>query len=278
RSQRILFAALAFAVSAAVSTAVSHANAGVLPDGRKQTPNHLAYIDQSHLERHSSESWRPNGVGGLQMTLMRDDYLVLGMHHFDPARLERAGLLVSVAPSRKFSADETRAVRTWIENGGIFICTVGYPESAPSRNMLAEFGFYIGGPGAADGTGPEPKPFGHFKAPYFNGGDYMAYVRFHAAWTVECFDAQAQPIAYGPRDPRGPADARDPVVIMMRRLGRGKMVVVADSDFVTNQNLEREGGEPFEGMRENADLWRWLLSYLNDQPVWRPPKPNPTTT
>jgi hypothetical protein len=271
----VLSSTVAFAMSAMLCTSITHKRAEVLPDGRHQTPNRLAYVDQSHLERHSSESWRPNGVGGLQMTLMRDDYIVLGMHRFDPRRLERAGLLVSIAPSRKFDADEKRALQTFIENGGIFICTVGYPESAPSRDMLAQFGFYVGGPGAADGTGPEPKPYGHFKAPYFNGGDYMAYVRFHAAWTVDCFDSQAQPIAYGPRDPKGPPDQRDPTVIVLRRIGRGKMVVVADTDFATNQNLEREGGEPFEGMRENADFWRWLISYLNDQPVWRPPKPAP---
>ena len=61
----------------------------------------------------------------------------------------------------------------------------------------------------------------------------------------------------------------------MRRLGRGKAVVVADTDFAMNKNLEREGGQPFEGMRENADFWRWLLDYLNDLPAWTPPKPVP---
>ena len=103
----------------------------------------------------------------------------------------------------------------------------------------------------------------------------MAYVRFHAAWPVESSDPRAQPLAYGPRDPHSPTDQKDPTVILMRRMGRGKAVVIADSDFATNQNLEREGGQPFEGMRENADFWRWLLSYLNDQPIWTPPKPTP---
>ena len=45
-------------------------------------------------------------------------------------------------------------------------------------------------------------------------------------------------------------------------MGRGKAVVVADTEFALNVNLEREGGQPFEGMRENADFWRWLLSPL----------------
>ena len=104
----------------------------------------------------------------------------------------------------------------------------------------------------------------------------MAYVRFHAAWPVESPDPQARPIAYGPRDPKGPADQADPTVILMRRIGHGKVVVVADTEFATNKNLEREGGQPFEGMRENADFWRWLLDYLNDRQPWTPPRPLPT--
>ena len=71
------------------------------------------------------------------------------------------------------------------------------------------------------------------------------------------------------------SNQKDPAVILLRRIGRGKMVVVADSDFATNQNLEREGGQPFEGLRENAHFWRWLLTYVNDLPTWVPPKPDP---
>src|SRR4029079_17386364 len=105
------------------------------------------------------------------------------------------------------------------------------------RAFLAEVAFYVCGIGAATRAQPEPKPFGHFKAPYFNGGDYMAYVRFHAAWNVESSDPQARPLAYGPPDPKGPSDQPDPAVILMRRIGRGKMIVVADTDFATNKNL-----------------------------------------
>jgi len=271
----IALTALAFSASLAWTVARSHRAANVLPDGRHSAPNQLAYIDTSHLERNSGESWREDGVGGLQLTLMRNNYLVLGLPEFDAQRLQRAGLFISIAPSRSFTTSEIRAVRDFIAGGGIFICTAGWPEARASRELLADLGFYVGGIGAATSGHPEPKPFGHFKAPYFNGGDYMAYVRFHAAWHVESSDPQARPIAYGPRDPKGPPDQPDPTVILMRRIGRGKAVVVADTGFATNRNLEREGGQPFEGMRENADFWRWLLSYLNDQPTWTPPKPVP---
>lgn len=271
----LALSALALSASLAWTTARNHRAAAVLPDGRHAVPNRLAYIDTSHLDRASGESWRDDGLGGLEMTFMRNGYLVLALHQFDAQRLQRAGVLITTAPARKFTATEIRAVREFIEGGGIFICTVGWPEAGSSRELLANLGFYVGGMGAATSGEPEPKPFGHFKAPYFNGGDYMAYVRFHAAWPVESSDPQARAIAYGPRDPKGPPDQPDPTVILMRRIGRGKAVVVADTDFATNKNLEREGGQPFEGMRENADFWRWFLDTLNDRPVWTPPKPVP---
>lgn len=278
RAETLGLAAFVVGASLMGATAWSHHMGEMLPDGRSTTPNRLAYLDASHLERSSAESWRESGLGGLHLTLMRNGYLVLALEKFDRERLQRAGLFVSAAPSKPFAPHEIQAVREFIASGGTFICTVGWPESGPSRALLADLGFYVGGIGAATSGSPEPKPFGHFKAPYFNGGDYMAYVRFHAAWHVESSDPQAQPLAYGPRDPKGPPDAPDPAVILMRRIGRGKAIVIADTHFASNQNLEREGGQPFEGMRENSDFWRWFIAFLNDQPGWTPPKPAPVPT
>lgn len=266
---------LAFALSLSACVSLSHRNASVRPDGGHATPNRLAYLDVSHHERASGESWREDGPGGLQLTLMRSGYTVLGMDDFEVERLRGAGLFITLAPGRPFTAKEILAIREFIASGGIFICTVGWPEAGASRGLLSELGFYVGGIGAATSGHPEPKSFGHFKAPYFNGGDYFAYVRFHAAWPVESTDPQARALAYGPRDAKGAPDQPDPSVILMRRMGRGKAVVVADTEFALNKNLEREGGQPFEGMRENADFWRWLLEYLNDQPPWTPPRPVP---
>ncbi|MBI3869858.1 MAG: hypothetical protein HY299_15150 [Verrucomicrobia bacterium] len=272
-SRELLLLLLSFGLSFAVCAAWSQKSAKLIPDGRVRTPNMLAYIDATHSSLVSGESWRVNGLGGLELTLMRNDYHVLSLSEFTAERLQGAGVLISAAPGHPFSAEDRRVLRQFIEGGGIFICTVGYPESAPSREVLADLGFYVGGIGAGTDYGTEPRPFGHFKAPYHNGGDYMAHVRFHAAWNVESSDPQAQPLAYGPRDPHGGPGQRDPSVVLMRRIGKGKAVVIADTQFATNQNLENEGGQPFEGMRENSDFWRWLLTLLNDQPLWVPPKP-----
>ena len=59
-------------------------------------------------------------------------------------------------------------------------------------------------------------------------------------------------------------------VILLHRIGQGKVVLVGDTGFAMNKNLEWEGGEPFEGLRENADFWRWLLTILREEPMWLP--------
>jgi hypothetical protein len=251
--------AVGLAVSLSLWTFTNQARAKIPPDGRRVIPNNLAYIDSSHIEAYSSESWRTDGIGGLALTLMRNGYLTLDLPELTPDRLLRAGLLVSVAPSRPFSAAEVETVKTFVNGGGILIITAGYDQSGPSRPLLDAFGLHVG---TAGRDSPEPEPLGHFKSPYLESQDRRVYVRFHAAWPVACSDPNTRVIAYG-RDNR-------PVAIL-RRFGAGKVLLVGDTCFAMNINLEWENGAPFEGLRENADFWRWLLTMLRDEPMWIPP-------
>ena len=78
-----------------------------------------------------------------------------------------------------------------------------------------------------------------------------------------CNDPKARVIAYG----------HDNVpAIIMRYFGQGKVIVIGDTGFAMNKNLEQENGQPFENMRENADFWRWLITVLrNQEESWIPP-------
>ena len=49
----------------------------VLPDGGASRRNNLAYIDGGHLNATAPESLRDDGLGALQLTLMRNGYLPL---------------------------------------------------------------------------------------------------------------------------------------------------------------------------------------------------------
>lgn len=260
---RVGVVSIGVAATLSCCTAITSRAATVLPDGRAESPNNLAYIDTSHLPANSDESWREEGIGGLGLTLMRNGYLALHMEQFSPERLARAGLLIIVAPSREYTAPEREAIHRFVESGGVVICTVGYEQSASSRSLLRRFGLYVGLPDD-ELLATDPEPMGHFKSPFVQIQDYMAHVRFHAAWPVGSYEPDAQVIAYGPGDRP---------VILARRIGAGRFVLVGDTSFAMNKNLEHEGGEPFEGMRENADFWRWLLAYLTDRPAWLPSGP-----
>jgi hypothetical protein len=133
---------------------------------------------------------------------------------------------------------------------------------------VKDFGFYIGNKPDASGEAEPPEPMGFFKSPYINLGDYMPHVRFHAAWPIGYLagnsDAAVRIIANGPGNLP---------VMMLRQFGSGKFVLVGDTGFVMNKNLEWEDGRPFDGMRENADFWRYFLTDLTEQTRWIPPKP-----
>jgi len=270
--RRVAVVAAAGAVALVVCTAVTYRANVTLPDGRLKEPNNLAYIDASHLEAYSQEALRDDGTMGLELTLMRNGFLTLSLEEFDGAALGRAGLLVSIAPSRPFSAGERQAVRDFVAGGGVFICTAGYDASEAVAPLLAEFGLRIGHPAGPD---REPPPLGHFKSPYVTVDGRVHHVRFHAAWPVtEDRSGLIQPpngeagevqvLAYG---------RKDMPVILGRRWGEGKVIVVGDTGFAMNKNLEHVDGSPFEGMRENADFWRWFLAMVTGREPWMPPGP-----
>jgi len=206
------------------------------------------------------------------MMFMRSGFVTLALPEFTAERINRAAVLVSLAPFKPFTPRERQTVRQFVENGGVFICTIGGDGPGGSRELLRDFGFTVGGDGWAGGglvrgdppPGPRAQPWGHFKSPYYNTGDDMAYVRFHAAWPVFCANPQARPLAYGP--------GNVPVILMLP-VGAGKVIVVGDTGFAHNRNLENEGGQPFEGMRENADFWRWLIGYVLNREAYKPPPP-----
>ena len=136
---QVTLATVTLSASLVCCTAADEWSGRVLPDGRSDSkPNNIAYIDASHLEAYSSDSWAPLGIAGLMRTLMRQGYLPLLLPEVTPERLERAGLLISIAPARAFSGPESLAVQEFVANGGTFLCMVGAEEAAAVAPLLAD--------------------------------------------------------------------------------------------------------------------------------------------
>jgi hypothetical protein len=268
---RIAAVAVALALALAGSRMFTHVSARVLPDGRKNAVyNNVAYIDASHLEAYSDNAWEPDGTAGLALTLMRNGYLTFRLPELTSERLERAGMLISIAPARSFSARERRAVRKFVEDGGIFIATVGAEHAGPIQPLLEDFGLGVPrSPLTASEEGHEPKPMGAFPLRYRTDEQSNSYglVYIYAGWPVECPDSAV--LLRGPEG--GP-------VASWHQVGRGKVVLIGDSAFATNKNFEYSGTGPSLARSHSALFWRWLITHLTDQEDWIPPDEKPADT
>lgn len=176
----------------------------------------IAYLDLAHLPMASEEGWRDDGLMGLQMNLMRNGLLAFNLHDFDAETITAARLLVIAAPARRFSPTEIQTVRRYLEEGGAVIVSVGWEESHASRPLLEAFDIEI-----------ENMPLGYFRVPSpVLGLEAM----FYEGWSVHNRSGEAEVIS---------AHGEYPLIVA-KPCGKGRLVVIGDSQFLLNKNLEAE--------------------------------------
>ncbi len=192
----------------------------------------IAYVDASHGERFSPESWNEDAILGLQLNLMRNGYLSFTLRSFDRERIEQAKLLVLIAPSAPFSNREIGWIDDFVKKGGLLFISVGWEERAASVSLLEHFGFSV-----------ENRPLSQFVSviSYAN-----QKVRFYEAWPV--MNTEGEVVAAYQTFP----------VIMKRKYGKGYVVLIGDSSFFWNKNLEMEKSH----VTENVEFLRWFLNVL----------------
>jgi len=197
----------------------------------------IAYLDMSHGERFSPESWNENATLGLALNLMRNGYLPFSLGSFDERRLDQAKLLILIAPSSPFEKHEINEIRDFVERGGIVMITVGWEEREASVSLLASFGFSL-----------DYLPLAQFISiiPYAN-----QKVKFFEAWPVLSTDEKGEVIAAYQQFP----------VVMKKSYGKGQVVLIGDSSFFWNVNLEME--ESYTS--ENIQFLQWLLESLKNR-------------
>jgi hypothetical protein len=204
---------------------------------RQPLSGDIAYLDQSHLPMASEEGWRDDGLMGFQMNLMRSGLLAFNLHEFDAETIRRARLLTLVAPAKRFTPAEISIVRQYLEDGGTAIVSVGWEESNASRPLLDAFGVEI-----------ENRPLGYFRvqSPVL-GLEAM----FYEGWSVRNRSGKAEIIS---------AHGEFPLIII-KPCGKGRLVVIGDSGFLQNKNLEAEKSYN----ETNIAFLRALLEHMGKQ-------------
>jgi hypothetical protein len=171
----------------------------------------LAVVDRSHGGRFDLRAWYDNSIGGLLLNLMRNGFFPVVTERFPVDELARADLLVLLSPMRGYSGSERREIRRFIERGGRLLVSVGYEEFDGSRGLLDDYGFSVLG-----------VPLAHFRT-----GEAREDLVFQEAWALA-----------PPKEATTIVTQWDEPVVAKRRIGKGEVIVIADSYFFLNRNLE----------------------------------------
>lgn len=175
----------------------------------------LAWIDLAHGNRVDLHSGEGNGVNGFVDHLYRGQYMPLGMKRFDAAELRGASLYTTIAPSAPFSADERRALREFVEGGGLLVVAAGYEERNGSLGLLQDFGYEIGG---------TPIGAAHASKVALPG----QHVLMHESWPVVHPEGRGEEWVTSWGFP----------LVVFERIGRGGLLVIGDSKFLCDVKLE----------------------------------------
>src|SRR5208283_5434656 len=154
--------------------------------------------------------WGENGIGRFMRVLADNGYLPLVAPDLSSERLNRAAMLIAIAPARAFGSGEIAAVHDFVEQGGFFLSMVGSPDAEPSRALLDRLGLYIDpAPLPPWVQRPETEPLGRYWYPTMD----QAAVQFYAAWPVSSVPKE---IIWPEDGPGGKA------VIAGHRIGQGQ--------------------------------------------------------
>jgi hypothetical protein len=176
----------------------------------------LAVLDVSHGGHHTLRAWRDKSIGGLQLNLARNGCFLMIRDEFPYRDLNGgAKLLVLLAPTRRYNKAEIDAVEKFVTDGGSVIVSVGFEELHASRDLLGRFGLDVAN-----------IPLGRVEIPV--EGDTLAVV-VKEGWPVH-FDQSAPTEVL--------LSIWDYPVAIKRTVGKGEIVLIGDTHFFHDMNLE----------------------------------------
>lgn len=174
----------------------------------------IALVDCSHGSTVSYEGIAEDGISGLLLNLVREGWLAASTWKFDPERLAAARLMVVVAPTRAYRTDEVDRIERFVDDGGALLVSVGWDESSAVEELLKRFDLAV-----------ENLPLG--RAPASVPGQSLV-PEFWEAWS--CLGGEPLAEIWGKS------------AAVRRRFGKGQVVLIADSDFFHDKNIEKKEG------------------------------------
>jgi hypothetical protein len=253
-SPLILYAALVLPASLIISGGIN-ASLIKMPEGNEITD--IAWIDHTHINRFDLDGYTPGSVDGLCLNLIRNGYTPLILdYQNDFGRILRGEVSIIIAPSKGYTSEEIRTLKSFAMNGGLLIISAGYDSEEPLRSLFSELDINVlkiplGSPpwivethGQSAGIVSEENLRKYWHKPKFMDaypvvaeGNYTSI----ASMNIEGSDYD---------------------LIIAKKIGRGEVVLIGDSRFLLNENLEYLTLGPEESKEDYQLQWLGNIELL----------------
>ncbi len=222
---------------AAYAIAAHQPGRGLLPWDPEVARARVVLIDFSHHPDASRHGNMPTGLHGVPLSLMRRGYLPVEPSRWSAAELQQSAAVVLNAPRTPLSARARTDLRRFLEGGGNVFMTCGHHHEPANRRLLEEFGLRV-----------RNLPLGRF----FDRQAFGQRISFFSAWPIEYENpATAVLCVYD-----------DWPLVVSVPVGQGRFVLIGDSEFLQNRNLESsDRHDP-----ANVRFLRTLFSRIGEEP------------
>lgn len=187
----------------------------------KDMTGNIVYIDASHNERFSLESFTDDSFNGLLVNLERNNLQPLLLRDFSQEKILKSNLIIFNAPTAAFTKDEVVFLQSYIARGGVVVLATGYEDKDASLPLLKPFGMDI-----------EPTPLGPVPYVEENLTLYQNEPRFVDSWPVSFQTNQITSFYNFTWN-----DRTFHLVVFIKH-GAGGLLLIGDSQYLLDKNLE----------------------------------------
>jgi hypothetical protein len=245
----LIFLIIAVALSLGFAASINNS----LMKSAEEPRADVAWIDYTHLNQFNLENYRDDGVAGLTLNLFRNGFLPQILQKDNSiSDIHKGKVAIIIAPNEDYTAKEALEIKEFVEAGGLLILCAGHKSSGPMDLILKSFGLGIG-----------DLPLGSFpwiEETHATGGQaivspenlrrYWHKPKFMEAYPVLA-DGEYEPIAWM----RYNGVAYN--LIIQKSVGQGNVILIGDSRFLLNENLEHLSQGVGKENREQYQL-QWL--------------------
>ena len=240
--------AITIAISLVVSGSINNSLIHVPETGEKD----IAWIDYTHLNQFNLMGYDDSSADGLMTNLYRNGYMPLILQEKgDFSEILKGSLLVIIAPNERYTPEEVDILDKFVRSGGLLIITAGYGSKDSLDPVLKSFNISIG-----------DIPLG--SPPYIvetHGaqGGTVSPENLEKYWHKPKFMEVYPVLATGSYEPITWLNYRGTTynLTIAKKIGDGAVVLIGDSRFLLNENLEYASDAPG---KENAEQYQlqWL--------------------